>query len=229
MYPFFYFPLTNTLLLISCPSPAAVKTSSTTVSGTSPWAKWPSRAPRRLSHLPSLKSPMKSWTPWRSRSHTSAARFRERRYRRCALIQISACRYSEVDASWSWICAVVSPISVWKLKQDYFFFVFFLYLKQSKCSSYYFSHSWIVLDALPNKVKYFHHQRANKGSKVIDRLRKKLSEQESLLLLTSPSIPLRFYNKNGKVMVLSILNYLCFYFINSSFPSASPHCSFSSF
>lgn len=127
MYPFFYFLLTNTLLLISCPSPAAVKTSSTTVSGTSPWAKWPSRAPRRLSHLPSLKSPMKSWTPWRSRSHTSAARFRERRYRRCALIQISACRYSEVDASSSWICAVVSPISVWKLKQDYFFFVFFVF------------------------------------------------------------------------------------------------------
>lgn len=125
--PFFYFLLTNTLLLISCPSPAAVKTSSTTVSGTSPWAKWPSRAPRRLSHLPSLKSPMKSWTPWRSRSHTSAARFRERRYRRCALIQISACRYSEVDASSSWICAVVSPISVWKLKQDYFFFVFFVF------------------------------------------------------------------------------------------------------
>lgn len=124
---FFYFLLTNTLLLISCPSPAAVKTSSTTVSGTSPWAKWPSRAPRRLSRLPSLKSPMKSWTPWRSRSHTSAARFRERRYRRCALIQISACRYSEVDASSSWICAVVSPISVWKLKQDYFFFVFFVF------------------------------------------------------------------------------------------------------
>lgn len=125
--PFFYFLLTNTLLLISCPSPAAVKTSSTTVSGTSPWAKWPSRAPRRLSRLPSLKSPMKSWTPWRSRSHTSAARFRERRYRRCALIQISACRYSEVDASSSWICAVVSPISVWKLKQDYFFFGFFVF------------------------------------------------------------------------------------------------------
>uniref|UniRef100_A0AAX7SJ32 BCR activator of RhoGEF and GTPase n=1 Tax=Astatotilapia calliptera TaxID=8154 RepID=A0AAX7SJ32_ASTCA len=84
------------------------------------------------------------------------------------------------------------------------------------------------LDAMKVKISHLRSEiqrekRANKGSKVIDRLRKKLSEQESLLLLTSPSIPLRFYNKNGKVMMLSILNYLCFYFINSSFPSASPH------
>lgn len=42
-------------------------------------------------------------------------------------------------------------------------------------------------------------QRANKGSKVIERLRKKLSEQESLLLLTSPSMALRVHNRNGKV------------------------------
>uniref|UniRef100_A0A669C2F5 BCR activator of RhoGEF and GTPase n=1 Tax=Oreochromis niloticus TaxID=8128 RepID=A0A669C2F5_ORENI len=80
------------------------------------------------------------------------------------------------------------------------------------------------LDAMKVKISHLRSEiqrekRANKGSKVIDRLRKKLSEQESLLLLTSPSIPLRFYNKNGKVMMLSILNYLCFYFINSSFPS----------
>uniref|UniRef100_A0AAQ4NZN0 BCR activator of RhoGEF and GTPase n=1 Tax=Gasterosteus aculeatus aculeatus TaxID=481459 RepID=A0AAQ4NZN0_GASAC len=33
---------------------------------------------------------------------------------------------------------------------------------------------------------------------VIDRLRKKLTEQESLLLLTSPSLPIRVYNKSGK-------------------------------
>uniref|UniRef100_A0AAX7VKH3 BCR activator of RhoGEF and GTPase n=1 Tax=Astatotilapia calliptera TaxID=8154 RepID=A0AAX7VKH3_ASTCA len=69
------------------------------------------------------------------------------------------------------------------------------------------------LDAMKVKISHLRSEiqrekRANKGSKVIDRLRKKLSEQESLLLLTSPSIPLRFYNKNGKVMMLSILNYL---------------------
>uniref|UniRef100_A0A3Q0RT63 BCR activator of RhoGEF and GTPase n=1 Tax=Amphilophus citrinellus TaxID=61819 RepID=A0A3Q0RT63_AMPCI len=59
------------------------------------------------------------------------------------------------------------------------------------------------LDAMKVKISHLRSEiqrekRANKGSKVIDRLRKKLSEQESLLLLTSPSIPLRFYNKNGK-------------------------------
>lgn len=37
----------------------------------------------------------------------------------------------------------------------------------------------------------------------MERLRKKLSEQESLLLLTSPSMPLRVHNKNGKVTTLS--------------------------
>ncbi|XP_030624611.1 breakpoint cluster region protein isoform X2 [Chanos chanos] len=41
-------------------------------------------------------------------------------------------------------------------------------------------------------------KRANKGSKVIERLRKKLSEQESLLLLTSPNMALRVHNRNGK-------------------------------
>lgn len=45
-------------------------------------------------------------------------------------------------------------------------------------------------------------QRGNKSSKVIDRLRKKLTEQESLLLLTSPSLPIRVYNKSGKVATL---------------------------
>lgn len=42
-------------------------------------------------------------------------------------------------------------------------------------------------------------QRANKGSKVMERLKKKLSEQESLLLLNSPNMPLRVHNRNGKV------------------------------
>uniref|UniRef100_A0A8C4E3M5 Breakpoint cluster region protein n=1 Tax=Dicentrarchus labrax TaxID=13489 RepID=A0A8C4E3M5_DICLA len=67
------------------------------------------------------------------------------------------------------------------------------------------------LDAMKVKISHLRSEiqrekRANKGSKVIDRLRKKLSEQESLLLLTSPSMPLRVYNKNGKVMTLSSFN-----------------------
>ncbi|XP_041916111.1 breakpoint cluster region protein isoform X1 [Alosa sapidissima] len=41
-------------------------------------------------------------------------------------------------------------------------------------------------------------QRGNKSSKVMERLRKKLSEQESLLLLTSPNMPLRLHNRSGK-------------------------------
>lgn len=48
-------------------------------------------------------------------------------------------------------------------------------------------------------------QRANKGPKVIDRLRKKLCEQESLLLLMSPSMHLRVHNKNGKVTAVIII------------------------
>uniref|UniRef100_A0A7N8YMM3 BCR activator of RhoGEF and GTPase n=1 Tax=Mastacembelus armatus TaxID=205130 RepID=A0A7N8YMM3_9TELE len=71
------------------------------------------------------------------------------------------------------------------------------------------------LDAMKVKISHLRSEiqrekRANKGSKVIDRLRKKLSEQESLLLLTSPSMPLRVYNKNGKVMMFFILNCPCF-------------------
>ncbi|XP_075936084.1 breakpoint cluster region protein-like isoform X2 [Anarhichas minor] len=59
------------------------------------------------------------------------------------------------------------------------------------------------LDAMKVKISHLRSEiqrekRGNKGSKVIDRLRKKLSEQESLLLLTSPSLPIRVYNKNGK-------------------------------
>uniref|UniRef100_A0A8C1UDX8 BCR activator of RhoGEF and GTPase n=1 Tax=Cyprinus carpio TaxID=7962 RepID=A0A8C1UDX8_CYPCA len=47
-------------------------------------------------------------------------------------------------------------------------------------------------------------QRANKGSKVMERLKKKLSEQESLLLLNSPNMPLRVHNRNGKSYVFLI-------------------------
>ncbi|XP_063066303.1 breakpoint cluster region protein isoform X3 [Engraulis encrasicolus] len=41
-------------------------------------------------------------------------------------------------------------------------------------------------------------QRGNKSTKVMERLRKKLCEQESLLLLTSPNMPLRLHNRSGK-------------------------------
>lgn len=42
-------------------------------------------------------------------------------------------------------------------------------------------------------------QRTTKGAKVMERLRKKLSEQESLLLLMSPNMAFRVANRNGKV------------------------------
>ncbi|TSK72137.1 Breakpoint cluster region protein [Bagarius yarrelli] len=59
------------------------------------------------------------------------------------------------------------------------------------------------LDAVKTKISSLRSEiqrekRANKGSKVIERLKKKLSEQESLLLLTSPNMPLRVHNRNGK-------------------------------
>jgi len=52
-------------------------------------------------------------------------------------------------------------------------------------------------------------QRANKGSKVIERLKKKLSEQESLLLLMSPNMAFRVHNRNGKVSGLLVCLRLC--------------------
>lgn len=55
-------------------------------------------------------------------------------------------------------------------------------------------------------------QRANKGPKVIDRLRKKLCEQESLLLLMSPSMHLRVHNRNGKVATLARITLLFSYY-----------------
>lgn len=42
-------------------------------------------------------------------------------------------------------------------------------------------------------------QRVYKGGKVLDRLRKKLCEHESLLLLMSPCMAFRVNNRNGKV------------------------------
>lgn len=51
----------------------------------------------------------------------------------------------------------------------------------------------------------FFPQRANKGSKNIERLKKKLSEQESMLLLMSPNMAFRVHNRNGKVRGLGDL------------------------
>ncbi|KAG9329370.1 hypothetical protein JZ751_005477 [Albula glossodonta] len=39
----------------------------------------------------------------------------------------------------------------------------------------------------------------SKGVKAMERMKKKLSEQESLLLLSCPNMPLRIHNRNGKV------------------------------
>ncbi|XP_062941940.1 breakpoint cluster region protein [Cynocephalus volans] len=59
------------------------------------------------------------------------------------------------------------------------------------------------LDALKIKISQIksdiqREKRANKGSRAMERLRKKLSEQESLLLLMSPSMAFRVHSRNGK-------------------------------
>uniref|UniRef100_A0A8C5VWU7 BCR activator of RhoGEF and GTPase n=1 Tax=Microcebus murinus TaxID=30608 RepID=A0A8C5VWU7_MICMU len=59
------------------------------------------------------------------------------------------------------------------------------------------------LDALKIKISQIksdiqREKRANKGSKAAERLKKKLSEQESLLLLMSPSMAFRVHSRNGK-------------------------------
>ncbi|ELK15621.1 Breakpoint cluster region protein [Pteropus alecto] len=59
------------------------------------------------------------------------------------------------------------------------------------------------LDAMKIKISQIksdiqREKRANKASKAIERLKKKLSEQESLLLLMSPSMAFRVHNRNGK-------------------------------
>lgn len=47
---------------------------------------------------------------------------------------------------------------------------------------------------------YLSLQKSNKGSsRAIERLKKKMFEYESWLLLFSPTIPFRIHNKNGKV------------------------------
>ncbi|XP_044300334.1 breakpoint cluster region protein [Varanus komodoensis] len=59
------------------------------------------------------------------------------------------------------------------------------------------------LDAMKIKITQLksdiqREKRANKGSKNVERLKKKLSEQESLLLLMSPNMAFRVHNRNGK-------------------------------
>ncbi|XP_054851951.1 breakpoint cluster region protein [Eublepharis macularius] len=59
------------------------------------------------------------------------------------------------------------------------------------------------LDAMKIKISQLksdiqREKRANKGSKNIERLKKKLSEQESMLLLMSPNMAFRVHNRNGK-------------------------------
>uniref|UniRef100_UPI00398F09C5 breakpoint cluster region protein isoform X2 n=1 Tax=Pristiophorus japonicus TaxID=55135 RepID=UPI00398F09C5 len=65
------------------------------------------------------------------------------------------------------------------------------------------------LDAMKIKISQIKNEiqrekRANKGSKVIERLKKKLSEQESLLLLMSPNMAFRVHNRHGKSYVFLI-------------------------
>uniref|UniRef100_A0ACB8FXM7 Uncharacterized protein n=1 Tax=Sphaerodactylus townsendi TaxID=933632 RepID=A0ACB8FXM7_9SAUR len=59
------------------------------------------------------------------------------------------------------------------------------------------------LDAMKIKISQLksdiqREKRANKGSKNTERLKKKLSEQESMLLLMSPNMAFRVHNRNGK-------------------------------
>ncbi|XP_078467989.1 active breakpoint cluster region-related protein-like isoform X1 [Lampetra planeri] len=59
------------------------------------------------------------------------------------------------------------------------------------------------LEAMKGKISQIkseitREKKANKNSRSLERLKKKLSEQESLLLLTSPSMPLRLHTKHGK-------------------------------
>uniref|UniRef100_A0A8C4R5A6 BCR activator of RhoGEF and GTPase n=1 Tax=Eptatretus burgeri TaxID=7764 RepID=A0A8C4R5A6_EPTBU len=53
----------------------------------------------------------------------------------------------------------------------------------------------IKISQIKNDVQ---REKGGKSNKALERLRKKLSEQESLLLLTSPTMPLRVHNRNGK-------------------------------
>ncbi|XP_075424563.1 breakpoint cluster region protein [Ascaphus truei] len=59
------------------------------------------------------------------------------------------------------------------------------------------------LEAIKGKISQLksdiqREKKANKGGRGVERLRKKLSEQESLLLLVSPGMAFRVHNRNGK-------------------------------
>uniref|UniRef100_A0A8C9V4W8 BCR activator of RhoGEF and GTPase n=1 Tax=Scleropages formosus TaxID=113540 RepID=A0A8C9V4W8_SCLFO len=54
----------------------------------------------------------------------------------------------------------------------------------------------IKISQIKNEIQ--REKKANKGGKLVERLRKKLCEQESLLLLTSPCMAFRVHNRNGK-------------------------------
>ncbi|XP_023253490.1 breakpoint cluster region protein isoform X1 [Seriola lalandi dorsalis] len=54
----------------------------------------------------------------------------------------------------------------------------------------------IKISQIKNEIQ--REKRTTKGPKVVERLRKKLSEQESLLLLMSPNMAFRVANRNGK-------------------------------
>uniref|UniRef100_A0A665WR82 Breakpoint cluster region protein-like n=1 Tax=Echeneis naucrates TaxID=173247 RepID=A0A665WR82_ECHNA len=60
----------------------------------------------------------------------------------------------------------------------------------------------IKISQIKNEIQ--REKRTTKGPKVIERLKKKLSEQESLLLLMSPNIAFRVANRNGKGFTLLI-------------------------
>ena len=64
-------------------------------------------------------------------------------------------------------------------------------------------------------------QKAPKGQSRVDRLRKKMNEQESWLLLHSPTIPFRIHNKHGKVAIPSLSLSLSLFLFLSFFLSLS--------
>uniref|UniRef100_A0A3Q2EAH0 BCR activator of RhoGEF and GTPase n=1 Tax=Cyprinodon variegatus TaxID=28743 RepID=A0A3Q2EAH0_CYPVA len=61
----------------------------------------------------------------------------------------------------------------------------------------------IKISQIKNEIQ--REKRTTKGAKMIERLKKKLSEQESLLLLMSPNIAFRVANRNGASIILLFL------------------------
>lgn len=89
--------------------------------------------------------------------------------------------------------------SLWECSSYFHPFVFYL-----MCFNWFsltlLIHS-VSLSALFKKNDFFVcFQKAPKGQSRVERLRKKMNEQESWLLLHSPTIPFRIHNKHGKVL-----------------------------